>query len=310
MIKKTFSLSYVVTTLNKLPFFKESINRLIVSRNKDEEIVIVDGGSTDGTRELLQKLYNEGKINQFVSEKDFGEAHGWNKALLMAKGNFIKLITDDDVFDYKGIRACLYFMQSNKDVDIMVTPVLSSLDWMSFKSNLICGIRNLSNFETNREPICTTGLGIMLRSKSIPLLGLMNTSFVWVDFEYLMRVFNTKAIIAYYSNPVAFRLGNESSNSLTFWDRIQSEKTRIISLYSMKQKKKSLDVLRSWKNLLLHTVHSKQVFSHRSAENKKAKGNDLYQFYPEPSEMFKIGEKALSKFLKERHGEFAVSRAR
>src|SRR5438552_17918629 len=94
------SLSYLLTTYNKLSYLKEVLKTLMDNRKDDEEIIVTDGGSTDGTREYLQKIYQDGKIDQYISEKDFGEAHGFNKGIMKARGELVKIITDDDVFDF------------------------------------------------------------------------------------------------------------------------------------------------------------------------------------------------------------------
>ncbi|WP_133273804.1 glycosyltransferase family 2 protein [Hymenobacter radiodurans] len=106
----TYTLSYILTTYNKLPYLKQVLERLIAARQEDEEIVVADGGSKDGTAEYLQSLYAAGQIQQFISERDKGEAHGFNKCMLMAQGEIIKLITDDDAFYYPAIREAANFM--------------------------------------------------------------------------------------------------------------------------------------------------------------------------------------------------------
>jgi glycosyltransferase involved in cell wall biosynthesis len=95
---RAIRLSYVLTTFNKLSYLKEILEDLINNCKEDEEIVISDGASSDGTITFLESLLRDGKIHQFVSEKDFGEAHGFNKAILLANGELIKLISDDDIF--------------------------------------------------------------------------------------------------------------------------------------------------------------------------------------------------------------------
>ncbi|WP_295676193.1 glycosyltransferase, partial [uncultured Mucilaginibacter sp.] len=94
----TFDISYIIATRNRLPLLKITLQKLIGELQPNEEIVVVDANSNDGAKEYLQKLFDEGKIHQFVSEPDRNQAHGWNKAILMAKGTLIKKIIDDDVF--------------------------------------------------------------------------------------------------------------------------------------------------------------------------------------------------------------------
>src|ERR1700739_554911 len=116
---KNITLSYVLTTFNKLSYLKVTLPLLIEARKEDEEIVVVDGGSADGTKEFLSELHNQGKIQTFISEKDFGESHGFNKAFLNSKGDLIKIITDDDVYSFKIIQQCKSFMLQNTSVDIL-----------------------------------------------------------------------------------------------------------------------------------------------------------------------------------------------
>ena len=102
-------LSYLITTRNKLPYLKEALGRLIKNAGEDEEIVVADGSSTDGTKEYLSQLYQNGKIHKFISEPDQNEAHGFNKCFVMARGELLKVVSDDDVFYYPAIRECKKF---------------------------------------------------------------------------------------------------------------------------------------------------------------------------------------------------------
>ena len=52
-----FQLSYIIATRNRLPFLKITIEKIIDNIQPDEEIVVVDGNSTDGAKEYLNKLF-------------------------------------------------------------------------------------------------------------------------------------------------------------------------------------------------------------------------------------------------------------
>ncbi|HRI80047.1 MAG TPA: glycosyltransferase, partial [Cyclobacteriaceae bacterium] len=55
------TLSYVLTTYNKLPYLRVTIPYLLAACQPDEEIVVVDGGSQDGSAEYLAELHKSGK---------------------------------------------------------------------------------------------------------------------------------------------------------------------------------------------------------------------------------------------------------
>src|SRR3989344_6121978 len=113
------TLSYMMTTKNKLSYLKISLEKLIAAKKPDEEILVADGGSTDGTQEYLRVLKDSGKIDFFISEPDCGIAHAFNKLTLVAKGTFTTFITDDDVYSYPDISACKSFMLEHSDIDII-----------------------------------------------------------------------------------------------------------------------------------------------------------------------------------------------
>src|SRR6201996_2610394 len=119
-------LSYIIATYNRLPFLKVTLGKLLDELHPGEEIVVVDGNSTDGSKEYLQQLFDSGKIHQFISEPDKNQAHAWNKAMLMANGTIIKKIIDDDVFCYEAIRKCKGYMLHNPAVDVIISNDLSS----------------------------------------------------------------------------------------------------------------------------------------------------------------------------------------
>jgi glycosyltransferase involved in cell wall biosynthesis len=222
-------LSYVLTTYNKLPYLKEVMRLLLLNKKEDEEIVIADGGSTDGTIEFFQELYDQGKIDQFISEKDKGEAHGYNKTFLMAKGDLIKVITDDDVFYYPAIKSCRKFMEENPSIDLMtgmaamvytgaITPINPIQEFFE----------EYQKWETGKcDRFYSNGLALLIRKKSLPLLGLFNNDLTYVDIEYTLRV-SKWANIAFCNQCIAVRVTNLQSKGVVNLDG----KNEIIKLFN------------------------------------------------------------------------------
>ena len=156
-------LSYVLTTRNKLPFLTIGLNRLIQNLQSDEEIIVVDADSNDGTVDFLKNLYKEGKIHQFVSESDHGEGHGFNKGVLLANGILIKIITDDDFFNYKAIQECKTIMLDNKNLDVMIGNIYNvPIDDFD---QIICETTvedNFKNYIKTGKVFPFTGLSLMI----------------------------------------------------------------------------------------------------------------------------------------------------
>ena len=190
----------------------------------DEEIVVVDGNSTDGAKEYLQKLFSEGKIHQFVSEPDINQAHGWNKALLMAQGVFIKKIIDDDVFCYKAIRACKDYMLLHPVVDVVISNDLSS-SLNNYK--VIHQHSRLPQFEKWKNGLMPSftfrDVNILIRKSALAYIGLYNTSFIMMDWEYSLRISYMKAGIAYYTGYNAITVGHADTVTSLKNDKLVNE---------------------------------------------------------------------------------------
>ena len=85
--------SVVVPVLNSDSTLKETLDS-IVAQNEVCEIIVVDGGSTDGTCELIQS-YRE-HVSLWISEKDKSMYDGINKGIALCSGEIIKILNADD----------------------------------------------------------------------------------------------------------------------------------------------------------------------------------------------------------------------
>lgn len=223
-----YSISYIIATKNRLPFLKITLGRLLHELLPDEEIVIVDSNSTDGTKEYLQLLFEQGKIHQYISEPDKNQAHGWNKVMLMANGTIIKKIIDDDVFCYTAIRKCKDHMLQNPAIDVMLSNDLnSSLN----DHETITSSSRFTQFEkwnSGDLPSFTFGdVHILIRKSAIAYIGLYNTSFTMMDWEYSLRISYLKANIAYYTGYNALSVAHpQSITSLKDADKITRQGKR------------------------------------------------------------------------------------
>jgi len=193
-------LSYVIATYNRLPFLKITLEMLSRELQPGEEIVVVDGNSTDGSKEYLQQLFDKGLIHQFLSEKDKNQAHAWNKAFLAAKGTVIKKIIDDDVFCYTAIRECKNFMLDHPDIDVVISNDLQSA---LGNHEEIARTSRLSEFEKWQKGLCPSftfgDVHMLVRKSALAYIGLYHTGYIMMDWEYSLRISYLRAGIAYYT---------------------------------------------------------------------------------------------------------------
>lgn len=109
-------LSFVIPTRNQARFITDCINSCIAQEVPDSEIIVVDGASTDDTREILAAYQDS---IRWISEPDRGQSDALNKGIRMATGDLIAWINSDDYYaTTRSIRALLDAFEAEPDVDV------------------------------------------------------------------------------------------------------------------------------------------------------------------------------------------------
>jgi glycosyltransferase involved in cell wall biosynthesis len=87
-------ISVIIAVYNGADTMRNCIDSVVNQTYQNKELIIIDGGSTDGTEDILKE--NAGNIAYWESKKDRGIAHAWNKALGKATGDWVIFIGSDD----------------------------------------------------------------------------------------------------------------------------------------------------------------------------------------------------------------------
>ncbi|WP_162276927.1 glycosyltransferase family 2 protein [Mucilaginibacter pedocola] len=87
-------MTIVTTVLNAVSTIEQTIVSVINQTYKNIEYIVIDGGSTDGTLQVIEKYRDN--ISVIVSEPDKGIADGFNKGIALATGDWIGLVNADD----------------------------------------------------------------------------------------------------------------------------------------------------------------------------------------------------------------------
>ncbi len=95
-MKHTFSI--IVPSYNSGKYLEQTLNSILVQRHvgTDLELIVVDGGSTDITTEILQQFKAE--IDHLIVEPDTGPANAINKGLILATGDILAWLNADDIY--------------------------------------------------------------------------------------------------------------------------------------------------------------------------------------------------------------------
>lgn len=114
----------VTVSYNAADTIEDTIISVSSQKEVDFEYIIIDGGSSDGTVQIIKKHFEKGNISYWVSEPDRGVYDAMNKALGLANGHFLIFMGADDVFyDDKVLKkvgtqirdkSCIYYGRVQK----------------------------------------------------------------------------------------------------------------------------------------------------------------------------------------------------
>jgi glycosyltransferase involved in cell wall biosynthesis len=89
-------ISIIVAVFNGVKTLQQCIDSVAKQTYPNKELIIIDGGSNDGTVDLL--CVNHEQIGYWISEPDLGIYNAWNKGLAQAQGEWICFLGADDFF--------------------------------------------------------------------------------------------------------------------------------------------------------------------------------------------------------------------
>lgn len=111
-------ISIITATYNSAKTINDTIKSVLCQTNKDFEYIIIDGGSTDETIDIVKSYESEfsGRL-KWVSEKDKGIYDAMNKGIKMASGDIIGILNSDDYYTSDDILLTITDAFKCQDVD-------------------------------------------------------------------------------------------------------------------------------------------------------------------------------------------------
>jgi glycosyltransferase involved in cell wall biosynthesis len=110
-------ISIVTISMNQGRFLPAAVNSVLSQRDVDLEYVIVDAGSTDGSREYLATL-SDPRV-RLVLEPDRGPADGLNKGVRSTTGAVVGYLNADDLYLAGTLRRVDEFLRGKSSVDVL-----------------------------------------------------------------------------------------------------------------------------------------------------------------------------------------------
>lgn len=129
-------ISVVTPSYNQGEFIERTINSVLSQNYPSLEYIIIDGGSTDNSVEIIKKY--EKDITYWVSEKDDGQTQAINKGFRRATGDIVAWLNSDDEYTPGALEAVAKTFMANEKTDFVFGNMLS----VDIEGNLLRYDRN------------------------------------------------------------------------------------------------------------------------------------------------------------------------
>ena len=110
--------SIIIPTYNRGYIIKKSIDSVLHQTYEDFELIIVDDGSTDGTKQLIDE-YEDDRIKYYSYEHNKGVVYARNYGMKMAKGDYIAFQDSDDVWHSDKLEKQLKILEDDYNLDVV-----------------------------------------------------------------------------------------------------------------------------------------------------------------------------------------------
>lgn len=187
--------SIVTPSYNQAQFIEETIRSVLLQGYPNLEYIIIDGGSTDGTVEIIRKY--EPWLTYWVSEKDAGQSDAINKGWRRSHGEIMAWLNSDDIYLPGALGKVAHAFGSADPAVGLIYGDCGQIDEYSRPR----GHLDISNFELSGLILSRRFLPqpstFIRRSVYAALGGLRAELHMAMDFEYWMRVL-TNGFTAHY----------------------------------------------------------------------------------------------------------------
>ncbi len=237
--------SIVTPSYNQGQFLEETIRSVLLQGYPNLEYVIIDGGSTDNSVEIIKKY--EPWLTYWVSEPDRGQAHAINKGLKIASGNILAWINSDDLYVRQAIAKAVRFFVKNNTTDVLYGDCL----YIDKDGEKIRYVKALPYSSVTLYVGSIPQPSTFFRKRVLSRGLLDETLDCAFDYEYWLRLFK-KYRFTYISTPLScFRL-HETSKTVSQEVKMREETYQVLSRFIDQRElcnslKERLLLLAQWK---------------------------------------------------------------
>ena len=210
-------ISIITATYNSAETINDTIKSVLCQTNKDFEYIIVDGGSTDETIDIVKSYESEFSSRlKWVSEKDKGIYDAMNKGIKMASGDIIGILNSDDYYTSDDILQTIADAFKCQNVDAIYGDIHFIKDGVPDKCVRYYSSRLFSPFWL-RFGFMPAHPSFYCKRDVFDKSGLYRLDYkIGSDYEMMVRLFRKHKISSRYvpKDFVTMRTGGASNSNL------------------------------------------------------------------------------------------------
>lgn len=205
MIGNDVTITVIMAVYNSEKFLEQSIESILSQTFKEFRFLIINDGSTDGSKKLIQS-YNDERIVLVNNANNLGLTKSLNKGISLTKSKYIVRMDADDIAFKNRLQVQFEFMEKNKDIGILGSQVIHFYDEGGRKK---FKYKDLHHKSINAALLCYNPImhpTVMIRND---ILTFNNIKYdeklvasqdygLWVEMSHVTKIINLPDTLLYY----------------------------------------------------------------------------------------------------------------
>lgn len=218
----------VTPSFNTGRFIGDAVRSVLAQDYGNIEYLVMDGGSTDNTVEVLKQF--DARV-KWVSEKDKGQSDALNKGFARARGTIFGWLNSDDTYASGAVNAAVEFLWSHPEVDA----VYGDANFIDAKGNIIGPCVHVEPYREHRLLHYTDFIvqpTVFFRRSAFEKVGGVDTSLHWcMDYDLWLKMVAKDLTLAYLPRHLAnFRWLADNKTATGGWGRLR-EIEKVVKRY-------------------------------------------------------------------------------
>jgi len=215
--------SIITPSFNQARYLEQTIKSVISQGYPNLEYIIIDGGSKDGSVDIIRKYADQ--LTYWISEPDNGQGEAINKGFTRARGEIVSWLNSDDLYAPDAISQAVEVLTGNPELG-MVYGNAVTIDQYGRPLNDLefhdWGLEDLIIFEMICQP------AVFMRYDALEQAGFLDTSYDFLlDYHLWLRIAQLKKI-RYIPKIMAFSRHHPMAKNVCLAPKFGEEAFRIL----------------------------------------------------------------------------------